>query len=423
MTCLPRDGYRCLLAGLVVGLLSMHPATTARAQMLRGEWVDQAERSIDQHRKSNLEVIVLDRQDRAVANARVRITQTRHAFELGLTVPAQGDPPASARQQPLYRCFNALALDQVTRWVSPNRHWPKPARDHIDRWAQAFDPIQMSFGTVIASDPAVNFDGLAKLETAVVAELLRQRVDAALELDPRIGRYDLYRDTTGPADLREEIGFGLIHRLFDQAHAIDHDAGRSIRLVNGLDTLSSRQIVQRARSYQLRLVPLSGITIEQHFTGQVLAPALSRTLRDRVGALPVPVTLADLEVGGDSQVAAAINLETVLRLLFAQPNIEAVYLAGLTETQTLESHAALINEDGSLTASGQLIDDLFGKHWWSEVEGETDGRGNLQTRVFKGWYEIEAVLPDGTVLRSRAYVDVAEGEKHTVVLQQTTIDG
>lgn len=417
----PRDRYRDVLVGLLLGLM-LCVAPRVQGQILRGEWVNQTERAIDQHRKSDVLVIVLDREDRAVENAKVRITQTRHAFKLGLTIPAQGAPPASARELPLYRCFNALALDRLTRWTTPDRHWPEPIREQINHWASTLEPIELAFGPVIASDPANNFDGLAKLEPSFVGELLSQRVAAALELDQRVHKFDLYHDTAGTADLRADLGFGVIHRLFEQAHATDHDATHSLRFVNGLDAMGSREIAPRVQSYEVRRVPFTGITIEQQFTGQVQPLALQRTLKDRIAILPAPVTIARFEAGGNSQIAAALNLETILRLLFAEPSINAIYFAGLTEDQHLETNAALIEADGALTASGQLVDDLFAKHWWSNIEAVTDDRGNAMARVFKGWYDIEAVLPDGTVLKTAAYIDAAEGDAHTVVLQKTAVD-
>jgi len=384
--------------------------------------VDEAELAIDLHRKSALVVVVLDAQDRAVENASVRINQTRHAFPLGLTVPAEGDPPTSASELPLYRCFNALAMDRLTRWTTPDRHWSPTTRAGVQRWMEAMEAIEVSFGPVVASDPAGNFDGLSKLEPRVVGELLRQRVTAALDLDARIRKLDIYADTAGSVDLRQDLGFGVIHRLFEQAHAIDPEAGLSLRFVNGLDPIGSREISQRAQSYEVRQVPFTGITIEHQFSGQVQPMALRRTLSDRIAILPAPVTLAAFEVGGNSEIAASLSLESVLRLLFAEPNIEAIYLAGLTEAQTVEPHAALVNPDGSLTSSGQLIDDLFTKHWWSTVEGVSDVRGSVPARVFKGWYLVEAVLPDGTVLRTEAYIDSPAGETHYVVLQKSEVD-
>jgi len=417
----PRDGYRGLWQGLVLSLL-ICLAPVAQAQILRGEWVDEAELAIDLHRKSALVVVVLDAQDRAVENASVRINQTRHAFPLGLTVPAEGDPPTSASELPLYRCFNALAMDRLTRWTTPDRHWSPTTRAGVQRWMEAMEAIEVSFGPVVASDPAGNFDGLSKLEPRVVGELLRQRVTAALDLDARIRKLDIYADTAGSVDLRQDLGFGVIHRLFEQAHAIDPEAGLSLRFVNGLDPIGSREISQRAQSYEVRQVPFTGITIEHQFSGQVQPMALRRTLSDRIAILPAPVTLAAFEVGGNSEIAASLSLESVLRLLFAEPNIEAIYLAGLTEAQTVEPHAALVNPDGSLTSSGQLIDDLFTKHWWSTVEGVSDVRGSVPARVFKGWYLVEAVLPDGTVLRTEAYIDSPAGETHYVVLQKSEVD-
>ena len=85
----------------------------ARAQVLHGEWVDESDKAIEQHRKTDVAVIVLDQNDRAIRGAKVRIEQQRHDFVLGLAIPADRKPPKGLAGLPVYRCFNAIALDRL----------------------------------------------------------------------------------------------------------------------------------------------------------------------------------------------------------------------------------------------------------------------------------------------------------------------
>ncbi|MEM6507708.1 MAG: hypothetical protein AAF711_19905, partial [Planctomycetota bacterium] len=141
-------------------------------------------------------------------------------------------------------------------------------------------------------------------------------------------------------------------------------------------------------------------------------------LDEYVVPLPKPVTLAGFEVGGRSPVAAAINLETLLRLVFAQPRIDGIYLRGLLGDELLEKQAALLDDEGQPTASGEVMDQLFNKIWHSDEQGVSDERGNVSARVFTGMYAITASLPDGRKLKSQVHIPKNDRPK-LIVLQVT----
>ncbi|MEO0475018.1 MAG: hypothetical protein AAF085_03460, partial [Planctomycetota bacterium] len=92
-------------------------AAQANAQILQGQWVDASQAAIEKHRKTDVTVIVLDRNDQAVQRANVRVVLERHDFEVGLTLSNNRMPPKQFRGLPVYRCFNAVALD---RWSNGN---------------------------------------------------------------------------------------------------------------------------------------------------------------------------------------------------------------------------------------------------------------------------------------------------------------
>ena len=99
---------RMLFLALAISLLC---SGSIYAQILQGDWVDQSQAAIEEHRKTDVTVIVLDQNDRAVQGATVRLVQQRHDFEVGLTLPVDRMPPKKAGDLPVYRSINAIALD------------------------------------------------------------------------------------------------------------------------------------------------------------------------------------------------------------------------------------------------------------------------------------------------------------------------
>jgi len=405
----------------VLAVLCLAWGPPSDAQILQGQWVDQSQAAIDQQRKTDVTVIVLDRQDRAVQGAKVRLVQQRHDFVLGLTLPNDRMPPKQPRTLPVYRCFNAIAMDRYTDWSTSSPSDPKKTAARLNAWTDALDPIHKHFGPVVSADTARNHDRLSLLESAELRDAVLARIDLASVFDPVPDSYDLYADLLKQDMIERKLGQGMLPRMFDRAAARRPKASFGVRVRNAISLQSGRDFVSTIQKLEVRQVPFDHITIEQSFPGPIQPNALRRMLDEYAAPLPAPVILAGLEVGGPTPVAAAIKLETLLRLAFAQPNIHGIYFAGLVQDELIEDNAALFDRDGKPTAAGQVLDTLFTKLWHSEESGTSDERGNVQARVFTGWYRITATLPDGTQIESQAYIPKADRSKR-IILQTTTAE-
>ncbi|MEM9108692.1 MAG: hypothetical protein AAGC72_01570 [Planctomycetota bacterium] len=402
---------------LTIGLLLVWPNAN-QGQILQGDWVDQSQAEIEKYRKTDVTVIVLDQEDRAVQGARVRLVQKRHDFVIGLTLPSNRMPPSKCRIRPVYRCFNAIALDRYTDWSPSSGDSLQVRTKRLAAWQLALEPMRTHFGRVISADPARNHDRLSLLNAADLRDAVLARIDLAAVFDPVPDDYDLYADMFQQDMIERKLGQGMINRMFDRAEAARPRAGYGIRVHDAISLNRGRDVVVNTQRLEVRQVPFDHITIDQTFPGPIQPKAFRRMLDEYVVPLPKPVTLAGFEVGGRSPVAAAINLETLLRLVFAQPRIDGIYLRGLLGDELLEKQAALLDDEGQPTASGEVMDQLFNKIWHSDEQGVSDERGNVSARVFTGMYAITASLPNGRKLKSQVHIPKNDRPK-LIVLQVT----
>lgn len=391
-----------------------------RAQILQGEWVDASQADIEQHRKTDVTVIVLDQHDRAVHGANVELTQRRHDFVLGVKVPADRPPPKGANQIPVYRCFNAIALDRYTDWSAQPIDGPGARHQHQAVWQSALQPIRTHYGRVISADPARNPDRLALLEPTNLRDAVLKRIEAAASHPFRPDDYDLVADLLQQNIIERKLGQGMLYRMVERAQAEAPKASFGLRVHDVLSRQRGRDLANLLQKLQVRQIQLSHLTIEQPLNGPIQPNALKRIMDQSISSLELPVTLV-LDVGGATPIASAINLEAVLRLAFAEPTIAGIYFAGLVDHEFLESNAGLLDETGKPTASGAILDRLFTTLWRSHETLKTDERGNAQTRIFTGWYDIIAVLPNGTQITSLAYIPKSDRAK-LIILQATTAE-
>lgn len=406
-------GVRCCLQ--VLCLTTAFVGFPAAAQVLHGEWVDRSQEAIEELRRTPVKVVVLDENDRPIRGAQVRIQQTRHDFVLGFAVVQPQPPDGVATERPVWRCFNAVALDRMTAIRFTAELDPAEADTAARQWGDWLAPIQTSYGPVLSADAARLPDAVVQLDADAFMAFVDGRLRQALDSDRTVDRFDIYADALSHRLPEERLGDGLLNRLYDTAGARRPNTSLGVRVSDALNPNRARDLRQRLQAMDIRQVQIDGVTIDQTFAGPVNPVALERVLRDQIATLHLPVTIADLDVGGGSSAAAAINLETVLRLLFATPNIEGVYFAGLYSHELEEPTSALIDDAGEPTACGELVEAMFRGLWWTDVTRGADDLGNVIESVYTGWYRITATLPDGRTLTTEVYLPKSEDPRYVVL--------
>jgi hypothetical protein len=203
--------------------------------------------------------------------------------------------------------------------------------------------------------------------------------------------------------------------LFARARRLSPGSQLLVRFEEALDLNASRETLRQGIAMRHGVVDHDGISITWASDDPPHQPALDRAL-ERLHALDQPIHVTSLEVGGSAPVSAAIGLETVLRMLFAEPSVTAIYLAGVTSRDADQPHAALLETDGGLTPAGLATLGLFGDVWWTDETAVTDDLGNASVRAFLGLHEVTAELADGTELRMDLTLRAGD-EPELVVLQ------
>lgn len=413
-TSTPRHAPVALGAALALACLF---AGTGRAQLLSGQWVDDADAQAREHRMTRLRLIVLDADERPAEGAKLRLTQIDHDFRLG----APCEPSTLSRiteRKPVYRRLTAISLEPMTAWpeLQPAADAPLTLQP-VDRALDASAGVVrfVRFGAVVSADPAKLPDWALRLEPAGFAQALDAHAKAVVgSLGPKVDGFDLYADVLAHRAVEDRLGLAGVRRMFQAARFARPGAALNLRVEGGLTAAQSTALGRRVEGLTGRLVPIQGLTLAQRLTGLVQQESIRRAL-ERATSYGLPVTLAEIEVGGASPIAAAVNLETLLRHAFATPGVEGVYFAGLAAQDITTPHAALVDGRGEPTPAGRVVDELFGQVWRSEVQAVADEVGNVRARVFAGRYHAVVELPDGSRSEAWFHVPVSPTEQAVVI--------
>jgi len=375
-------------------------ASTLSAQVMTGPWVDESNRKIDALRKTDVRIIVLGADGKPLPGATVRIEQIRHDFTLGFVIGEAGLPAFDAESL-VMRCFNAVSLERFTGWDTlQSGPDDEPDFQRVDALVDAAQRagLAIRWGQMVSADAARNPAWLAELDNARMAAALDGFVRRVTDrYGARVDAFDLYTHSLDHDWLTRKLGDAVVRSLHHHARAAAPRAVIALQLENCLAETRLNRAIRHADAMRQKFIPFDAVSMPQRLGGLLSQRQLAHGL-ELLGDLGAPATVGPVEVGGSSDAAAAENVETLLRTLFAVEAVQGIYFAGLTPVDVADPSAALIDDAGASLPPGAVIDGLFHGAWWTDETVTADPLGNVYARVFTGTHRVSAALPDGREL-------------------------
>lgn len=415
---LQRPAFVLLMA---VFLLSL--ASHSSAQVLSGQWVKTQQDRIEQYRKGDIRVIVLDAKGQPVPGAQIHVAMQRHDFNFGVRLdPSRFKEVQPVEipeaQQPIWRLLNAASIEENARWnrLEPEKNqYDWAVTDRMLQWA-ADHQLKVHWGEVVATDVSHLPLWLTKLDDQDLAAALEAHVTLlSHKLAGRAASWDVITSLPDNHFIQERLGEVMLRRLVAQAAMLSPETARGVRYNDTLAGQRLTDMVQDLTKIRDMQTPISSVSMEIKLGGNVAYVSLERSLQ-WLAKLGLPINMMNMEVGGPSPQAAAINLETALRTFFAQPQVKGIWLGGIDANQVLDPSSALVNEYDTLTPAGELFVKMVGTNWWSDEIVQADELGNARLRVFAGAYKIQAVWPGGQAATA-AYVNPGQ-RTQLIIIQQ-----
>lgn len=213
----------------------------------------------------------------------------------------------------------------------------------------------------------------------------------------RVDQFDGYAQTLDHGFIEGRAGVAVIRDLYESLPASSPGAVVCARFDDALATGRINKMLRQLTAMREAFIPVPLVALDHRFGDTLERQSLTR-LFSRIDPIDQPVILSGLTVGGDSQLNAALNLETVLRTVMEKPKVRGIWFAGLTPDDAIELNSELIDEQGDLTSSARAIDSLYHGLWRTHIETKTDELGNVRARAFPGTYRVTTTLSDGTEL-------------------------
>jgi GH35 family endo-1,4-beta-xylanase len=371
--------------------------------------------AIEQNRKSNVIIEVVDTGRRPVAGARVTGQLTRHEFLFGCNIYGFDQSRSHAENEEYKErfagLFNYATVGFYWRWYEPQRGRPNyDLTDKVVSWCRERG-IRMKGHPLLWGDEA----GIPAWSAGQPdASTQRGRVEAILSrYHGKIGFYEVVNEPSHQP-------IPLIDEPYRWAHAADPDAYLIVNDYHvfadgapGFFRLLSRAVAQG--------VPFDGIGIQAHEPRTMRFP-LDRVqaILDRYATLGKELHITEFTPASGGSKITGSHLEgrwdeaaqadyavKFYRVCFAHPAVRAITWWDLSDQHSWLKGGGMLRADMTSKPVYDQLKLLIQDEWTTRVAGTTDATGHLAFRGFRGAYKITVAKGERQVERS---IVVAKGD-------------
>lgn len=396
-------------------------------------WRAAAAARIEEYRKSEYVVRVVDEGGQPVSGARVRVRLRRHAFAFGTAFQAQRVVQPSSPDDENYRTklvelFNAGSTENDLKWPAWEGNWG----GGFSR-AQTLASLQwlrdrgfQLRGHVLVWPSARNLPesikALLPTRDASIPQRVRTHIaDVVSATEPWLDEWDVLNEPYDNKDLMEIFGNEIMTEWFTTAHQYDPTARLYINDYGilsgaGLNTTKQQAYEDTIRFLLNRGAPLHGIGFQGHFesspTGITRVWSILERYRTAFPQLSFKVT--EFDVDTDDEQLQADYTRDFLTLLFSHPSVTGFQFWGFWEGAHWREQAAMYRRDWSEKPSGTAFRELVHGAWKTDETQTADANGTVYGRAFHGEYEVTVTAPG--MVGSRRFTLPAGGAETRVVL-------
>jgi GH35 family endo-1,4-beta-xylanase len=387
-------------------------------------WRALAEERIDQIRKANLQIEVVDASGAPVSDAQVSIQQTRHAFYFGtaVSVGSINDPSADGvrYRDRLVEWFNHAVVESALKWPAWIGEVDLSGEGTIDGAMQWLRDQGMHVKGHVLVWPSFR-----KLPKAIVAlrddpQALRRAVatritEAVRHYSPYVDEWDVINEPYTCHDVQDILGHEVVQEWFALAHAAAPDTPLYLNdygILTGGDASPTPHRQAYAALIRELLdagAPLDAIGMQGHFGEDLTPPEAVYQILEHYSQFGLPLQVTEFDLDTADEALQADYTRDFMTMVFSHPQVNGFVNWGFWEGRHWRPRAAMFTKDWKLKPNGQVYHDLVYNQWWTRATGVTDPDGIFEARAFLGDYLI-IVAKGGQSIERKLTLSKASGE-------------
>lgn len=365
-------------------------------------WRSAAHDRIEELRKTDFDVTVVDADGDPVEGATVDVAMQEHDFGFGTAVAVNQLPDGDETyRETLRENFNKAVPEnglKVPAWEGRYGEslGPESTREAL-QWLRDEGIPTRGHALVWSTYDWMGID--SSLSASEINSQVQSKIaERATEFQGQLPEWDMHNHPLFYSEIWDDVGRDAVLDWWETAHDADPNARMYVNEMNVLAGDSLRQdYLDHVQWLQDEGADVEGIGFMGHFGLGGLTPPeeLLATFDDFAEFdAPLQVTEFDVEIndrGRDNEVAAQRDyVRDLLTAAFSHEAVDGVMSWGFWADEHWLPTAAYYDSDWTLRPHGEQFQRLVFDEWWTDVTGTTDADGVFAGRGFKGEYRIRA---------------------------------
>lgn len=369
------------------------------------EWMKNADRRIDSLRKANVEIIVVDKDDQPVEDARVKVNLSSHTFMWGTSVywvtPGRwnNDRYQWEREQ-ILKTFNTIVNEDDFKWPQMEPKRDKVIYRNVDlyaEWARE-NNLRMRGHCLVWPKQGVFlpkwFEALPGDEAI---DALKTRIQREMNYyEGQICEYDVLNEPVHNPFLGNWLGDSIYHDMYTWARNADPSAGLYVNEWWNFDYWDHYRFRTYVDSLLAAGTPLDGLGLQGHMDRPFNWLQFKFKL-DYLAEAGLPLKITEFDVNVD-QLGLTLEEQAqyysdIMHLAFSHPAMNGFLIWGLTDGW--RDNSGIYNDDLSPRPAAEMMHHLIKEKWHTTESGNTNENGSFSFTGFKGWYNVTVSTKNG----------------------------
>ncbi len=390
------------------------------------QWRKDALDRIDQIRKGDICVNVVDAAGNAVSGAAVSLDMYEHEFEWGTALDPillENSADADKYRQAVVKYFNSASCENHLKWnyydaapklPSDMMDWClKNGIRHLRGHALVWDTTYTPGNSHVPADIPGIFDNKAALDARIQSHIFDE---AGLFADC-IQEWDVTNELTRTdAYIRPQYGNEVLKDWYSWAR----EAAPNAELYMNEGGLRNKEAI-----YFQRLIPIlqwakennldfDGLGVQGH-ADYPYNPMEFYNMLTELGQYvdKIKITEFDVKQSFDKGAFQGNFTRDMLIAMFSHEKVEGIYMWGFWDWPKNQGNTPLFYGDWTLKPSGVQFEDLVYNKWRTREAGATDADGKYTTRGFYGDYDITVSYAGKT---KTVQATCCKGQDNTVLI-------
>ncbi len=365
-----------------------------------GDWKQEANARIEQIRKRDALITVVNHQGQPVSDVNVQIEQVKHRFAFGSCI--NGRVLSDANYAQFFNDhFEWAVMENESKWYSnePSQgNVNYTTADGIYNWCNArgitmrghciYWEVQNNVQTWVQNLSYAPLPATSALRTVV-----ENRMNSAVNhFKGKFVHWDVDNEMLHGSFYKDRLGDSIHTWMFQAANAIDPNCKL---FVNDYSVVSGDE----TEAYKTQIsgliangAPVQGIGAQCHMSGDSLDPLTIYGRLDSLAQLGLPIWCTEYDFAAADFNTRADGLEMFYRTAFSHPTVEGILMWGFWQNSHWRADAYIVNADWSLNQAGIRFESLIDE-WTTHDANTTDSVGNVNFRGFHGTYEVTLTIP------------------------------